>query len=429
MAPALAASRQGLALAIKTGGQRAAGAMKARLRSGLIVCEVALAVLLTVSAGLLMRSLWNLAQVNLGFQPERVLTVRVSPNQSMCEKRAACIALYDELERRVRGIPGVQDAAAANTLPLSNAIPSSAIKVEGIPYVPAERGAPMFWAGAVTPDYFRLMGIPILQGRAFDTGDADAAAPVVVVSAATARRYWPGQNPIGKHLQLVWEDRWRTVAGVAGDVRQFDLAGETPDYLRGEVYMPYAQTVDNDRQLPAIMTLVVRTNGDASRVAGSIREVVRNLNPNVPVGDIRSMVSIVDESSRQSRSITWLFAGFAAVALALAAIGVYGVVSYLTAQRTFEIGVRMAMGAGRSRVFGLVLAQSLRLVAPGLILGLGCSLALTRLLSTFLYGTAPADPVTLAAVSSLLTAVALLAGYMPARRAAGVDPMRALRAD
>lgn len=429
VAPALAASRQGLALAIKTGGQRAAGTVKARLRSALIVCEIALAVLLTVSAGLLMRSLWNLAQVNLGFQPERVLTVRVSPNQSMCEKRAACIALYDEVQRRVREIPGVQDAAAANTLPLSNTIPSSAIKVEGVAYVPAEHDAPMFWAGAVTSDYFRLMGIPILQGRAFDAGDADAAAPVVVVSAATARRYWPGQNPIGKHVQLVWEDRWRTVAGVAGDVRQFDLAGETPDYIRGEVYMPYAQTVDNDRQLPAIMTLIVRTNRDASRVAGGIREVVRDLNPNVPVSDVRSMVSIVNESSRESRSITWLFVGFAAVALALAAIGVYGVVSYLTAQRTFEIGVRMAMGARSTSVFGLVLAQSLRLVAPGLLLGLGCSLALTRLLSAFLYGTAPADPATLAAVCGILTAVALLAGCVPALRAMAIDPIIALRMD
>jgi len=429
LAPALVASRQDLAAAIKTGGQRAASAAKARLRSALVIGEVALAVVLTIGAGLLIRSLWKLAQVDPGFQPRHILTLRVSPNQSLCRQRAACIALYDELSRRVREIPGVQDAAVANTLPLAGSIPSSAVRVEGFPYVPAERAAPLFWAGAVTPDYFRLMGIPILQGRPLDSGDGEKAEPVIVVSAATARRYWPNHNPIGKHVQLVWEDRWRRVVGVAGDVRQFDLADRSPDYIRGAMYMPYAQAVDTNRQLPAVMTLIVHTNADSARVAAGIRELVERLNPNIPVDEIRSMVSVVEESTRQPRSMMWLFVSFAAVALLLASVGAYGVVSFSTAQRTFEIGVRMAMGARRRSILRMVLGQSLRLVMAGLALGLAASLALTRLLATFLYSTATTDPLILASVCSVLMAVALLAGYVPARKAASIDPLRALRAD
>ncbi len=429
LVPALAAARPDLAAVIKTGGQRAAGVARVRLRSALIVGEVALAVVLAAGAGLLMRSLWNLVQANPGFQAQRVLTLRVSPNQALCTRRAACIALYGELLRRVRELPSVEDAAAANTIPLAPVIPSSSVRVEGLPDAPAERAGPMFWAGAVTPGYFRVMGIPILQGRPLETGDGEQAEPVMVVSAATARRYWPGENPIGKHVQLVWEERWRRVVGVAGDVRQFDLAGRTPGYLRGEMYMPYAQAVDTDRQLPAAMILAVRTAADSGLVAGGIRELVRRLNPDVPVDEMRTMVSVVEDAARQPRSMMWLFVAFAAVALALAAVGVYGVVSYSTAQRTFDFGVRLALGAGRRDIYRLVLAQSLRLAAAGVALGLAASLAVTRLLAGLLYGTAPADPLTLASVCGVLALVAMAAGYLPARRAAAVDPLTALRAD
>lgn len=429
MIPALVASRQDLALAIRTGGQRAAGIARARLRSALVVVEVALAVVLTVGAGLLIRSLWKLAQVNPGFRPEHVLTLRVSPNHSVCEQRAACIALYDELLRRTREIPGVEDAAAANALPMGGSIPGTAVVVEGFPYVPAERTAPVFWAGAVTPDYFRLMSIPIRQGRPLEAADGEHSEPVIVVSAATAHHYWPNQNPIGKHVRMVWEDRWRTVVGMAGDVRQFDLAGRSPDFIRGSIYMPYTQAVNGDRQQPAVMMLIVRTGGDATGVVSGIRQLVRQANPDVPVDEIRTMISLVHESTAQPRSMMGLFVSFAAVALLLAAVGIYGVVSYSTAQRTFEIGVRMALGAERRSIFGLVLGQSLRLVLAGLAVGLAVSLALTRLLAAFLYGTGSTDPLTFASVSCVLLAVALLAGYMPARKAIAVDPLVALRAD
>jgi len=429
LAPALSASRHDLAATIKTGGQRSAGAARGRVRSVLIIGEVALAVVLAVSAGLLIKSLWMLARVNPGFEAEQVLTVRVSPNQSLCRERAACIALFNELLRRTADIPGVHDVAAANTLPMAADIPAVPVVVEGHPYVPAEHVADMFWAGAVTPPYFRLMRIPILAGRAFTDSDAEKSAPVVIVSAAMARRYWPGQNPIGKHVRPVFAAEWRAVVGVAGDVRQYDLANHSPDYINGAIYMPYPQSVTNERQLPAAMTLIVRTGADAADLPGRIRGLVKDLNPDVPVSEIRTLESLVTDSTRQSRSMTWLFIVFAGAALALAAIGTYGVVSYSTAQRTFEIGVRVALGASRRNIFGLVLAQSLRLVIAGLAVGIITSLALTRMLVAFLYDTAATDPMIFFAICGVLVGVALLAGYVPARRAAGIDPLNALRVD
>jgi putative ABC transport system permease protein len=429
LAPALSASGPDLVRVMKTGGQRSAGTTRTRVRSALVAGEVALAVVLASSAGLLIKSLWMLTQVNPGFQSQRVFTLRVSPNESLCRERASCIALYNELLLRTRGISGVYDVAAANTLPLAGNIPSIPVSVEGLPYVPADHVAPMFWAGAVTPSYFRLLHIPILAGRAFADSDAAKSARVIIVSAAMARRYWPGQNPIGKHVRPVFESDWRTVVGVAGDVRQYDVANHSPDYIAGALYMPYPQSITNERQLPAAMTLIVRTGSDPTGIPERIRELVNELNPNVPVSEIRTMESMVDESIRPSRSLMWLFVTFAGAALVLAAIGTYGVVSYTVAQKTFEIGMRVALGASRRSIFSLVLGQSLRLVVTGLVMGLATSIALTRTLSSFLYGTGPADPVTLAGVCAVLLAVAFLAGFVPAQRAARVDPLTALRVD
>jgi predicted permease len=317
----------------------------------------------------------------------------------------------------------------ANTLPLSANIPTLPVVVEEHPYAPSEKTAPLFWAGAVTSDYFSLMRIPIISGRSLSASDGEKSEPVIVVSAATARRYWPGQNPIGKHVRPVFEETWRRVVGVAADVRQYDLANHSPDYIAGSMYMPYSQAVGNDREIPAAMTLIVRTGADPSGVAESIRTLVAGLNPNVPVSEIRTMESLVEDATQQSRSMAWLFAGFAGVALALAAVGAYGVVSWSTAQRTFEIGMRVALGASRRSIFALVLGQTFRLVVSGLALGVAASIVLARTLTAFLYATASWDVVTFSGVSSLLLAVALLAGFFPARRAAAVDPLEALRVE
>jgi predicted permease len=432
LAPALSASKTDLATAVKTGGQRSTGSAGVRVRSALIAGEVALAAALAIGAGLLIKSLWTLGQVNPGFAPGSILTVRVSPNKSLCRERAACVALYNELVERTQQITGVSDAAAANTLPLSGETPSIPTELEGHALVAGQDLAPMLWAGAVTPDYFRILQIPLLEGRMFTGADSEKSAPVVVVNAATARKFWPGQSPIGKHIRTVWSDGdpWRTVVGVVGDVRQYDLADRSPNWLGGAVYMPYPQAVgDNQREIPTSMTLLVRAGSDPAAVAARIREIVRDSNPNVPVSDIQTMQQVVAGSLDQPRSMMWLFAGFAAAALLLAAIGVYGVVSYTTSQRTFEIGVRMALGATRGSVFGLVLGQSLKLVLGGLAVGIAAALLLTRVLAAFLYGIRATDPMTFAAVGALLVAIALGAGYVPARRAAGLDPLRALRVD
>jgi putative ABC transport system permease protein len=399
------------------------------LRSSLVACEVALTVVLVVGAGLLIKSLWRLTQVNPGFQPERILTVRISPSQSFCKERAACVALYDELLRRVRGISGVSEVAAVNAVPLSTDVPAVVVDLEGHPRNPSETLAPVPWAGAITPDYFRMMRIPLLAGRSFSQADGLKAPGVVLVSASTARRYWPNENPIGKHIKTVWESQWRTVVGVVADVRQYDLANHTPDWIKGTIYMPYPQAQDLTEQIPATMNLLFRTTADTGRVAMEVRQLVASVNPNVPVGEVRAMETVVSASTSQPRSIMWLFVAFAGSALILAAIGVYGVVSFSAAQRTYEIGVRVALGATRSSVFSMVLGQGLRLVLTGLAVGVVASLLLTRMLTSLLYGVAATDPLTFLGVGVLLIATAALAGFLPAQKASRIDPLTALRVD
>jgi putative ABC transport system permease protein len=251
----------------------------------------------------------------------------------------------------------------------------------------------------------------------------------VMVNAATARRFWPGENPIGKYIRVVWEEQRRMVVGVVGDVRQYNLDGTSPAFINGEFYMPYPQSVSLDRKMPSAMTLILRTAGNASQLAGELRRLVASANPNVPVSEVQAMESVVAASTSSSRSLMWLFIGFGSAALILAAIGAYGVVSYATAQRTYEIGVRVALGATRGNIFKMVLGQSLKLVLTGLGLGVAASLALTHLMTGFLYDVTATDPLTFIAVGLLLIAVGVMSGYFPARRAARVDPMVALRSE
>jgi predicted permease len=429
LAPAAAVSRVDLAGAIKSAGQRAIGAHGVRLRGGFIAAEVALAVVLTVGAGLLIRTLHGLTRVDPGFRAGRTLAVRISPNPSACDVREECVALYDELVRRARALPGGAEVAAASTLPLSGDQPLLPVEMEGHPLDPAQKAVPLLWAGAVTPDYFRVLNIPLLQGRGFEASDGERAARVVVVSAATARRYWPGQDPIGKRVRVVWDVDWRTVVGVAGDVRQYTLSGRAPAEISGALYMPYPQAVALNRQIPRAMALVVRSAADPSGLAERLRATVAGLSPDLPMGEVESLHGVATASLAESRALMWLFAGFAACALLLAAIGTYGVVSYATAQRTYEIGVRVAVGARRRDIFGLVLGHSLRLVLAGLAAGVLAALALGRTLSSFLYGVSATDPLTFAAVAGLLLLTALVAGSLPGRRAAAIDPARALRTD
>ncbi|HKV38090.1 MAG TPA: ABC transporter permease [Blastocatellia bacterium] len=426
LVPAISASRINLAESIKTRGQQSQGLSGVRLRGFLIAGEVMLAVVLLIGAGLLIRSLWLLTRVNPGFRSEQILTVRVFPDRTSYPNPETRLALYDRLLGEAKRISGVSDVAAANTIPLSRDIPAVAVEAENHPASPSQRLDPMFWAGAVTLDYFRIMGIQLLEGRTFTEADSARAAPVIIVDAETARRYWPNQNPVGKHIRLVWESTWRTIVGVAGDVRQYDLGNSSPAYIGGALYMPYPQAEGIDRQLPSAMTLLIRGSADPVRVGMEMRSMVANLDPNLPVSGVQPMGAVVQASMSEPRSLAWLFISFAASALILATIGTYGVVSYSTSQRMSELGLRLALGATRKSLFVLVLRQSIGLVAAGLLAGAIGSLALTRLLIRFLYGITPTDPVTFAAVAALLVAAAILAGYFPARKAAGADPMSVL---
>jgi putative ABC transport system permease protein len=424
--PALVASRVDLAGEVKAGSVRNAGPGTTRVRGVFIAAEVALAVVLSVGAGLLVRTLGQLARVEPGFAAEQALAVRVAPNPAACADAAGCVALYDDLLRRALAVPGVRGAAAASASPLGAVQPLLPVEIEGQPPVPPGAPVPLLWAGGVTPAYFDVMRIPVLRGRGFTDADGAGSAPVVVVNSATARRFWPGEDPLGKTLRVMWEPHRRTVVGVVGDVRQYALSGRQPEAITGAFYMPYPQAVELDRRIPRTMTLFVRAGGDP---AAALREALSIRGAELSVGDVRSLASLVSSSVEEPRALTSLFAAFAACALLLAAVGTYGLVSYSAAQRTYEIGVRVAIGASRRQVFALVVGESLRLVAAGLLVGSVGALALGRALSRFLYGVSAADPATFAGVSALLLLTALAAGVLPGRRAAAVDPARALRAD
>lgn len=429
LAPALTGSRINLATAIRTSGQKATGVSGARLRNIFIAAEVALAVVLVIGAGLLAKSLWLLLQVSPGFQTQNTTTMRVTPDPSLCKERAACVALYDNLLERAQALPGVTQVALINALPLSGERPAVPAEMEDHPIDPMQNLSPLLWAGAVTPDYFSAMRIAVLQGRTFTAEDSATTSQVVLVSAATARRYWPGQAAVGKHVKIAWDHEWRTVVGVVGDVRMENLSKEVPDGVTGTLYMPYAQSVGLDRQLPTSMTVVLRSFASAPQIGAAVRGLINQMNPNIPVGVVQTMNHVVSESVAPARSMMWLFAGFAGLALLLALVGVYGVVSFATSQRTYEMGVRVALGATRMKIMSLVLGQSVRLVSIGLGIGVVSALLAGRTLSAFLYGVNPGDPLTIFAVCVLLLCTALLAGYLPAHRASRIDPVTALRVD
>jgi len=428
MAPALSTSRIDLAQTIRAGGQRSSRGFWVHFRGWLIGAEVTLTLVLLVAAGLAGRSMRAMAEVNPGFNPQRVLTVRISPNPSFCTARTKCIALYDELLQRARGVAGVADVAAANTVPLDGKYPAIPADVEDHPKS-ADFPAPMLWAGAVTADYLPLMRIPVLAGRGFTEADGANSEGVVLLTESTARLFWPGENAVGKHIKPVWDDRWRTVVGIVADVHQYGLVNRVPQGIAGAMYMPYAQSVVDDNQFPAAMNLLVRTAGDPARVAQEIRALAVEQNPNVPVGRVQTMDSIVSGSISDFRSTMGVLLSFALTALVLASIGIYGLVSHSVTQQTYEIGVRMALGATKPGIVGLIMGQSMRFVAGGVLAGIGAAFAFTRFLSSLLYGVSSTDPLTFVGVILFLFGIAAVASCAPAWRAAQTDPLISLRVD
>lgn len=428
--PANGASKLDLANSLRTGGDKDESRGNNRLSRSLVVAEVAIAAVLVIAAGLLVKSLWRLSSTNPGFRQEYILTARITPNQSFCAVSGRCQVFYGDLLNRVRALPGVKEAAAVNGLPLSGTWETIPSDVEAH-IIAAGAHVPMLMERVVTPDYLRLMGIPLLEGRAFTAADAAPNAQrITLISKSTAERYWPGKDPVGMHIKPRWMKDWWTVVGVVGDVKENSLTRNVPEWMDGEVYMPYGPHAIQGRgneSAPAELTLLLRTSESQMQIGSELQNLVAELNRDVPVSQIQSLHGWVSEAAAGPRSTASLFAIFAALALALGAVGIYGVISYHVAQRTREIGIRMALGARREEVLLLIVGQCARLASLGVAIGLAGALLLTRLMASLLYGVGAADPATYAGVAILIVVVALAASYLPARRAMRMDPAIALR--
>ncbi len=430
LAPALGATRLDPNKALKTGGDRGVAYGSTRMSQTLVIAEVAISVVLVIGAGLLVKSLWNLSHSNPGFRPEAVMTARITPNQAFCQAAGRCQTFYSDLLQQVRSLPGVKNVAAVNGLPLSALGENFPSDVEGV-VRPAGADVPIIFERVITSDYLRVMQIPLLQGRNFvDSDSAQNAQRVALITKSAAERFWPGQDPIGKHFKAHWMNEWWTVVGVVGDVRELNMTRNLPDWIDGEVYTPYGPHAiqgAGPEAAPAAMTLVVLTSGDQPQLAGELQKIVSGLQGDVPVTQVELLHEWVQEAVSGPRSTASLFAIFATLALALGAIGIYGVISYSVSQRTREVGIRMALGARRTEVLRLVVGQGTRLALIGVAAGLAGALALTRLMASLLYGVRTTDPLTYVAVALLLMIVAVVASYLPARRAMQVDPIIALR--
>ena len=415
LAPALQSSFAGLQKSLKEGERRSLGISRSRVRALLVISEIALALVLLVGAGLMIKSLGRLLETKPGFETENRLTVGVALPRSKYGEENQIISFYKDLLQRVEALPGVRTAGANGSLPIAENNWTATIAIENYQPAPGEP-TPGCEYRPITPGYIRAMGIPLLKGRDFDHRDSDSSQLVVLVDEKLAARYWPGQDPLGKRIGFS-PRRWREVVGVVGHVKNIALDTEGKE----QMYIPHTQ-------MPVgTMFLTVHTEGDSLNLIGAVRSQVMALDPDLPVYSVRTMDQILSRSVAQPRFNSLGLGVFAAIALLLAMIGVYGVISYSVAQRTHEIGVRMALGARASDVLKLVLRNGLIMTFTGIAAGVLASLALTRLMSSLLFGVSATDPVTFACVSLILAAVAMLACYVPARRATKVDPMEALR--
>jgi putative ABC transport system permease protein len=427
--PALQLSGASAGEALKDGSRaQTAGRAGRRTRDWLIGAEVALSIVLLVAAGLLLRSFLALQRVDVGFARSEVLTMQVAVPTASYEEGEQ-IPFYSGLIERVRALPGVEEAGAVNILPLSGNYDSRGIQIEDRPEPPGR--AHSVQSRSVTPGYFRAMGIPLLRGRPFDDRDRSGAPLVVIVSDAMARRYWPGQNAIGKRItfnsgiprgaqQEVGGPGSREVVGVVGDVKHLGLE---------EALTPFFYTPHTQQPSYHTMTLVVRAAGDPAALASAVRGALAQMDRNVPLSDVRTLDTVLGRVSAAPRLRTLLVGGFAVLAVVLALVGVYGVVGYLVSQRTREIGVRLALGARRADVLGLLVRQGMGPVLAGVAVGLAVAVVASRLLTGMLFGVAPTDVGTYAGAAALLAAAALVATIVPARRATRIDPVAALRLD
>jgi predicted permease len=418
-APVIQALRSDTNAVIKTASATGGGATG--IRSALVIAEFALAMVLVAGAGVLMKSFVRLMNVDPGFNARGLMTMRLAFPKSRNPE-----VLFRRIEERVKQIPGVDGFASTNALPLDPYHGNAGrFNVPGSPLINPD-SLPAAQLRYVSPDYFAVMHIPLRSGRGFDERDLNplkptAEAPVdsaVIINETMARRFWPGKDPVGeRYIMGPWgpNPTWSTIVGVVGDVKQFGLDSEA----------------SLDEYFPALFpaTIVVHTSGDAASVSGPVRAAIQAIDPEIPVSEIRTMEQVLDESASSRRGTMALLAAFAALAMALALVGIYGVMSWSVAQRTREIGIRVALGASSKEVVGEILAAGMKLSALGLAIGVACAFALSRFLASLVFEVSPSDPLIYGAVAAVMFVVALAACYVPARRASRVDPLVALRCE
>jgi putative ABC transport system permease protein len=421
LAPAMGATRKNLVDSLKEGSQRTGvSPTSPRLRSALLVSQVALALVLVVSAGLLTRTFFHLRGTNGGFNPDRVLTFQLPLPALKYADQSHIVAFYQDALRRLRSIPGVQSAGVGETVPMGGEGESTGIRMPDHPAA-TQKELPFANYTIISPGYMDSVGTPILRGRDFLESDSADSMPVALVNAAMEKKYWPDQNVLGKQVGPA-SARYPllTIVGVVPDIKHISLREETAP----EMYVLYTQ-----KPWPSMLNLRValRTKTDPASMTASVREAIHSIDPDLPLANVETLTTLAADSMSQPRFSMLLLGSFGLLALLLASVGMYGVISYSVTQRTQEIGIRMALGAEGRNVFGMVMGQGARLVGLGIALGLVAALGVTHLLASFLYGVQATDPFTFAVVSLLLVGTALLACYLPARRATRVDPMVALR--
>jgi predicted permease len=430
LAPALHAANTNVGQMLKESTRGSSGRRGTRrARGALVVAEMALAVILLIGAGLLARSFVALSKVDLGFRADHIVSMNVSLPDTKYRWDRAQISFANRVLERIRGLPAVESAALAFGRPLSEiAMRITFERSDRPPSTPDTRRVAD--VRSVTPEYFSTFGIPLRAGRALRETDLPNAPPVVLVSESFAKEYYPNENPIGKHIVIGWS-RQRSankadtvsaggeIVGVVGDVKAFGPSAKPI----ATAYLPYVQAPLED------VSIVVRSTASPALIINGARAAVKEVDPDVPIFDMKTMNEALSENVAQPRFYAILLGSFAGIALIIAALGIYGVISYAVSQRTRELGIRIALGAQRDRVVRLVIGQGLTLTLVGIAIGVVGAYALTRLIASLLFGVAAADPVTFAAVAAVFVFVALLASYLPARRAAAVDPIIAMRAE
>ena len=425
--PALRFTKADVSEALKQGTSRGSSdSGGSKTRGVLVVAEVALSLILLIGAGLMIRTLWELSAIRPGFDPNGVLTLSLSVAANKFPTPAGQIAFFERVLQQVRATPGVESAGVTDDLPMDNDGSHQPVQVEGQPVVPMS-DQPEVDVRNVSPGYFSAMHIPLVRGRDLDASDIAGRAPTVVVSQAFAERFWPGQNPLGKHVTLTfYPGVAREVVGVVGDIKLDSLDETRPIAM---LYWPIDQitAVPSEPWRSFGMSLAVRTGGDPMNAVSAVTAAIHQVDPETPVGDVLSMNQLISNSLTPQRSNMLLLAAFAGLALVLTAVGIYSVLAYTVRRRVREIGIRMALGASNSDVLKLVVSDGMKPILLGVAIGLAAALALGRVVASLVYGVRPTDPLTFAIVAALLLAVGLLATALPAYRATQVEPTRTLR--